>query len=72
MTALASLTPRQRTVIVLHFRQVLVEAQDDHSPLPRGCTVGTVKSQTAKALARLRGHTDLAPFIPSASREGAV
>ena len=69
MTALASLTPRQRTVIVLRFYEDLTEVQ---TAAAMGCTVGTVKSQTAKALARLRGHTDLAPFIPSASREGAV
>jgi RNA polymerase sigma-70 factor (sigma-E family) len=69
MTALAGLPPRQRTVVVLRFYEDLTEAQ---TAAAMGCTVGTVKSQTARALARLRGHTDLAPFIPSDSRGGAA
>lgn len=49
--ALARLTPRQRAVIVLRF-------YEDHSEAATarllGCAVGTVKSQTAYALGRLR------------------
>jgi RNA polymerase sigma-70 factor (sigma-E family) len=69
MTALAGLPPRQRAVVVLRFYEDLTEAQ---TATAMGCTVGTVKSQTAKALARLRGHADLAAVIPFDSREGAV
>lgn len=69
MTALAALSPRQRTVIVLRFYEDLTEAQ---TAAAMGCTVGTVKSQTARALARLRERTDLAAYIPSDSAEGAA
>jgi RNA polymerase sigma-70 factor (sigma-E family) len=57
--ALAELPPRQRAVVVLRYFQDLTEAQAAHA---LGCSVGTVKSQTAKALARLRKHPWLAPI----------
>ncbi len=49
--ALASLPRRQRAVIVLRFFDDLTEAQ---VAAAMSCSIGTVKSQTAKALAKLR------------------
>lgn len=51
MWALAELAPRQRAVVVLrHFLQYDVAA----TAQALGCTEGTVKSQNAKALGKLR------------------
>jgi RNA polymerase sigma-70 factor (sigma-E family) len=52
--ALAALPVRQRAVIVLRFYDDLTEAQT--AEVLR-CSVGTVKSHTARALARLRSAT---------------
>jgi RNA polymerase sigma-70 factor (sigma-E family) len=61
--ALARLTPRQRAVIVLRYFEDLSE-QDTAETL--GCSVGTVKSQTHHALARLRSLApELADLVPS-------
>jgi RNA polymerase sigma factor (sigma-70 family) len=49
--ALMRLGTRQRTVLVLRFYEDLTEEQVAST---MGVTVGTVKSQTAKALDRLR------------------
>jgi len=67
--ALATLPPRQRAVIVLRFFHDLTEAQTAET---LGITVGTVKSQTAKALAALRVSDPLRePAAPvDASRKG--
>lgn len=55
--ALAELTPRQRTILVLRFFEDLTEVQTAHV---LGIHSGTVKSTTRKALARLR---TLAPHL---------
>ncbi|HEU5006628.1 MAG TPA: sigma-70 family RNA polymerase sigma factor [Jatrophihabitantaceae bacterium] len=57
IAALGSLPPRQRAVVVLRYFADQTEAQ---AATALGCSVGTVKSQTARALARLRTSPALA------------
>ena len=49
--ALQALPPRQRAVVVLRYFDDLTEAQTADA---LGCSVGTVKSQSAKAVAKLK------------------
>ncbi|MES4908268.1 MULTISPECIES: SigE family RNA polymerase sigma factor [unclassified Streptomyces] len=49
--ALVRLPPRQRQAVVLRYWEDLSESQ---VAVAMGCSVGTVKSQTAKGLAKLR------------------
>jgi len=49
--ALAQVPPRQRAALVLRYYDDLTEAE---TAAALGCSVGTVKSQTSKGLARLR------------------
>jgi RNA polymerase sigma-70 factor (sigma-E family) len=55
LTALQQLPPRQRAVVVLRYYEDLTEAQTAEA---LGCSVGTVKSQAARALTRLRTTTE--------------
>jgi RNA polymerase sigma-70 factor (sigma-E family) len=57
LRALSGLSRGQRAVVVLRFVEDQTEAQ---TAALLGCGVGTVKSQTARALARLRA--DLTPM----------
>jgi RNA polymerase sigma-70 factor (sigma-E family) len=50
--ALACLPSGQRTVLVLRYYEDLTEAQ---TAAVLGCTVGSVKTQTSRALSKLRG-----------------
>ncbi|TCO13486.1 RNA polymerase sigma-70 factor (sigma-E family) [Kribbella steppae] len=55
LTALQELPPRQRAVVVLRYYEDLTEAQTAEA---LGCSLGTVKSQTSRALDRLRLITE--------------
>ncbi|HYN74769.1 MAG TPA: SigE family RNA polymerase sigma factor, partial [Candidatus Limnocylindria bacterium] len=55
-SALDALAPRQRAVIVLRYYEDLTEVQTAHL---LGCSVGTVKSQSSRALAKLRVNPTL-------------
>ncbi len=58
--AMTALPPRQRAALVLRY---YCDLNLDQTAAALGCTVGTVKSQTAKALATLRSR--LASDIPA-------
>ena len=53
LAALARLPRRQRATVVLRYFEDLSDVQTAQA---MGCSVGTVKSQTAKALRTLRAH----------------
>jgi len=55
LRALAALPPRQRAVLVLRYFDDLSEAETAQL---LGCSLGTVKSQAARGLARLRGAAE--------------
>jgi RNA polymerase sigma-70 factor (sigma-E family) len=66
--AVSALQPRQRATLVLRF---FCDLSVDQAAEALGCTAGTVKSQTAKAITTLRrelGHEPLAPFAEPAAR----
>jgi RNA polymerase sigma-70 factor (sigma-E family) len=62
LAVLAELPRQQRAVIVLRFFDDLTEAATAEV---LGCSVGTVKSHTSRALARLREHAALRSLVTS-------
>lgn len=68
-SALAKLPPRQRAVVVLRYHQDLSEAQVADL---LGISIGTVKSQAAKALAALREQAVLEPYRTLQSTDGSL
>jgi len=59
IAAVAALPPKQRAVVVLRFWLDLTDAQ---AAAALGCSVGTVKSQASRALAKLRASDELADW----------
>lgn len=60
LSALKALPPRQRAVVVCRYLDDLSERQTAEL---LGCTVGTVKSQSSRALESLRGVMQLTTFV---------
>ena len=55
---IVALSPMQRAIVVLRFYEDLTEAQTAEV---LGCTIGTVKTHSSRAMERLRGRLKEAP-----------
>jgi RNA polymerase sigma-70 factor (sigma-E family) len=64
--SLSGLPARQRAVVVLRYFGDLSEAQ---TAQVLGCSVGTVKSQTSRALAKLRSVPELQSLLEEVGHE---
>lgn len=60
LKALAGLPPRQREAVVLRYWEDLTETQTAQA---MGCSVGAVKSNAAKGIAKLRAIPELADAV---------
>ena len=69
LRGLAALPPRQRAVLVLRYYEDFSEAQ---TAAALSCSVGTVKSQAARGLVRLRELTGAAGDRDASTGKGAV
>jgi RNA polymerase sigma-70 factor (sigma-E family) len=67
MQALGELSPRQRVALVLRYFEDLCEADVAEA---MGCSVGTVKSTTSRALDRLRGLVEVPADSSNRNAEG--
>jgi len=67
LDALATLPPRQRAVVVLRYWE---DYSLDDAAAALGCSVGTVKSQSSRALATLRARFDPAPAAAGGTQNG--
>ncbi|EST23856.1 SigE family RNA polymerase sigma factor [Streptomyces roseochromogenus] len=66
LTALAQLPVRQREAVVLRYWEDLTETQAAEA---MGCSVGTVKSNAAKGIAKLRAIPALAETVTHGGRK---
>lgn len=67
LTALSSLSPRQRAVLVLRFFEDLSEQQAADT---LGCSVGSVKSHASRGLQQLRRTPGLAEALGEGASDG--
>ncbi|MCM1973339.1 MULTISPECIES: SigE family RNA polymerase sigma factor [Streptomyces] len=66
LKALAQLPPRQREAVVLRYWEDLTESQTAEA---MGCSVGAVKSNAAKGIAKLRAIPGLAETVTYGGRK---
>ncbi|MFG2131583.1 SigE family RNA polymerase sigma factor [Streptomyces sp. NPDC048751] len=66
LRALAQLPPRQREAVVLRYWEDLTETQTAEA---MGCSVGAVKSNAAKGIAKLRAIPELADTVTYGGRK---
>ncbi|WP_330457575.1 SigE family RNA polymerase sigma factor [Streptomyces sp. NBC_00820] len=66
LKALAQLPARQREAVVLRYWEDLTETQAARA---MGCSIGTVKSNAAKGLAKLRAIPGLAEMVTHGGRQ---